>query len=179
AFADRLAEGSAHMLFGPRSGSKTSDFQIPAELPPGLLQDLLPLKVAGVESLRPGHFEGMAEGSGALINWLERVETDLEPRLSTAGGRGVWYQAGRFHYLAGWPDQALMHEILAALAAECRLAVRPLPQGLRLRRHGDVQFAFNYAPGEADIAHLVPRGASLMLGSLKLPPAGVAAWLAG
>jgi beta-galactosidase len=178
AFAGRLAAGSAHMLFGPRSGSKTRDFQIPAELPPGRLQDLLPLKVAGVESLRPGHSEPV-EAAGALINWLEHVETDLEPRLSTAGGRGVWYASDRFHYLAGWPDRALIHAILAALAAECGLAVRSLPKGLRLRRHGNVQFAFNYAPSEADIAHLVPEGVSLMLGSLKLPPAGVAVWPAG
>jgi beta-galactosidase len=54
--------------------------------------------------------------------------------------------------------------------------VRALPPGLRLRRHGDVQFAFNYAPEEADIAALVPEGASLLLGRLQLPPAGVAAW---
>jgi beta-galactosidase len=173
---DRLAASSAQILFGPRSGSKTRDFQIPPELAPGALQALLPLKVAAVESLRPGHCEPVEGNAGSVIKWLEHVETTLVPRLSTVEGRGVWFQSGRFHYVAGWPDPVLLLEILSALAEECGLTVRPVPEGLRLRRHGNVQFAFNYAPTEADISELVPSGASLLLGGLKLPPAGVTAW---
>ncbi|HZG09493.1 MAG TPA: beta-galactosidase [Allosphingosinicella sp.] len=173
---DKLAAGPAHMLFGPRSGSKTREFQIPADLPPGPLQQRLPLRVTAVESLRPGYSETVPGSGGSVINWLEHVETALAPRLSTAGGRGLWYQSGRTHYLAGWPNAALLLEIVAALADECGLAVRPLPEGLRLRRHGDVQFAFNYAPHEVDLGDLVPEGTTLLLGSRKLPAAGVAAW---
>jgi beta-galactosidase len=176
---DKLAAGPAHMLFGPRSGSKTSDFQIPAELPPGPLQQRLPLRITAVESLRPGYSEAVPGSAGAVINWLEHVETELVPRVSTAGGRGLWYQSNRTHYLAGWPDAALLREIVATLATECGLPVRPLPEGLRLRRHGDVQFAFNYAPHEIDLGELMAEGASLLLGSRKLPPAGVAAWPVG
>jgi beta-galactosidase len=69
--------------------------------------------------------------------------------------------------------------LLASLAEECGLAVRQLPEGVRMRRHGGVEFAFNYAPDERDIAPLVPRGESLLLGGLVLPPAGVAAWRIG
>jgi beta-galactosidase len=179
AFLDRLAARPGAMLFGPRSGSKTRDFQIPLELPPGRLQELLPLRVAAVESLRPGYGEPVRDCAGAVTHWIEHVETTLEPRLSTTGGRGVWYQSERLHYLAGWPDSALMLQILATIAGECGLPVRSLPEGLRLRRHGNVQFAFNYAPGEADIAHLVPEGAPLLLGGPKVPAAGVAAWAVG
>jgi beta-galactosidase len=178
-FLDRLAARPGAMLFGPRSGSKTGDFQIPPELPPGRLQELLPLRVAAVESLRPGYGEPVRDCAGAVTHWIEHVETTLAPRLSTTGGRGVWYQSQRLHYLAGWPDSALMLQILATIAGECGLPVRALPEGLRLRRHGNVQFAFNYAPGEADIAHLVPEGAPLLLGGPKLPAAGVAAWAVG
>jgi beta-galactosidase len=173
---DGLAASSAQILFGPRSGSKTRDFQIPPELAPGALQALIPIKVAAVESLRPGHCEPVQGSAGSVFNWLEHVETRLVPRLSTAEGRGVWFQSDRFHYIAGWPDPILLLEILSALAAECALPVRRVREGLRLRRHGNVQFAFNYAPTDADISELVPSGASLMLGGLTLPPAGVAAW---
>jgi beta-galactosidase len=72
-----------------------------------------------------------------------------------------------------------MLEILGTLAAERGLPVRSLPQGLRLRRHGKVQFAFNHGPHDADMAGLIPEGASLLLSDLKLPPAGVAAWTIG
>jgi hypothetical protein len=47
---------------------------------------------------------------------------------------------------------------------------------VRLRRHGQVEFAFNYGPRDADMAGLIREGAPLLLGDLKLPPAGVAAW---
>jgi hypothetical protein len=47
---------------------------------------------------------------------------------------------------------------------------------VRLRRQGEVEFAFNYGPGEADIGDVVPEGAALLIGDRKLPPAGVAAW---
>jgi beta-galactosidase len=173
---DRLKRSSAQFLFGPRSGSKTREFQIPPELAPGPLQKLLPLKVTAVESLRPGHSEPVNGSAGAVINWLEHVETGLVPRLSTLEGKGVWFQEDRFHYLAGWPDSDLLLEIMSTFAAECGLPVRRLPQGVRLRSHGDVQFAFNYAPVESDIADLIPKEASLLLGSTKLPPTGVAAW---
>ncbi len=106
----------------------------------------------------------------------ELLPEQIEALIATAEGRGVWFQSGRVHYLAGWPDRALMLDILATLAAECGLVVRHLPQGLRLRRHGGLEFAFNYARAEADIANLVPEGASLLLGERKLGAAGVAAW---
>jgi beta-galactosidase len=175
----RLTASPAQVLLGPRSGSKTRDFQIPVHLPPGPLQSLLPLRVGAVESLRPGHCEQVREGAGAIVNWLEHVETDLAPRMSTISGKGVWYQSGDAHYLAAWPDPELMLEILGQLAAECGLPVTKLPEGVRLRRRGDVQLAVHYGPGETDIAGLVPDGASLLLGGLKLPPAGVAAWTIG
>jgi beta-galactosidase len=175
-WVQRLAASQTHILLGPRSGSKTREFQIPAELAPGPLQNLIPLKVAAVESLRPGHCEHVLNAAGAIINWLEHVETSLLPRLSTVEGRGIWFQSDRFNYLAGVPEPDLLLEILSVLAAERGLPVRTLPQGLRLRRHGNAEFAFNYAPSEADISGLIPDGASLLLGNRKLPPAGVAAW---
>jgi len=39
------------VLVAPRTGSKTADFQIPQELPPGRLQQLIPISVLRVESL--------------------------------------------------------------------------------------------------------------------------------
>jgi len=173
----RLAESDAHVVLGPRSGSKTGEFQIPAELPPGRLQSLIPLRVGAVESLPRAHSEPVVGRAGAVLNWLEHVETDLVPRLSTAAGVGIWFQSRRVHYLGGWPDGVLMLDILREVAGDCGLAVRTLPEGVRLRRHGKVQFAFNYAPTTSDICGLVPDGAALLLGELELPPAGVAAWL--
>ena len=50
-FLDALRRSSGLVLFGPRLGSKTANFRIPENLPPGPLQELLPLRVLRVDSL--------------------------------------------------------------------------------------------------------------------------------
>lgn len=174
----RLAGGGAHVLFGPRSGSKTSDYQIPSDLPPGPLQAHLPLKVTRVESLAPGLTEPLADALGAVTVWLEHVETELAPRVRTASGQGIWFAKGRVHYLAASPDERLCGHILAALSSEAGLATRPLPTGLRLRRRGNVAFAFNYGTEVVDVRDHISPATNFVLGSHHLPPAGVCAWIA-
>jgi beta-galactosidase len=173
----RLAGSGARVLLGPRSGSKTPAFRIPPDLPPGPLQAHLPLKVTRVESLAPGIAEPMADAPGAVVAWLEHVESDLAARVSTASGHGLWFAHDGLHYLAGCPDAALREHILTALAAEAGLAAGPLPPGLRLRRRGDYRFAFNYDAAPVALRPFLPSpDEPLELGTPDLPPGGVAAW---
>jgi beta-galactosidase len=150
------------ILFGPRSGSKTSDFAIPDGLPPG---PLFPLKITRVESLRPGLTHA---GDGFTITrWIEHAETALMPEIATEDGTGiVWKHANR-RYLCAWPDAALLDRLVEALAAEAGLETTPLPRDLRLRRHGDTLYAFNYGP------------APVTFEGQTIEPAGVAVWRSG
>ncbi len=50
-FLEALRRSSGTVLFGPRLGSKTEHFRIPDDLPPGSLQEFLPLRVQRVDSL--------------------------------------------------------------------------------------------------------------------------------
>jgi beta-galactosidase len=174
---ERIAAAGSWVLFGPRSGSKTVDFQIPPNLPPGPLQDRLPLRITRVESLRTGHREAVTGADGGIVTFLEHVETDLEPLARLDGGAGIWFRQDRFHYLAGWPDETLLASILAALAGECGLATVPLADGLRLRRRGSLRLAFNYAPEPVELPAGVASTGMFLLGGRTLPPAGVAAWI--
>ncbi len=174
---DKLGAGDAQVVFGPRTGSRTEAMHIPADLPPGLLHALIPIRVARVESLRAGWSE---PGAFPATRWLEHVETDLTPRASTDSGHGLWFDTGRVQYLATWPDEGLLESALTDAASRAGLEVRSLPDGLRLRRCGDLQFAFNYAPEAADLAdHLTEAaGFDFVLGGTQLEPGGVAAWRA-
>lgn len=154
-FAASLTGLSAPVVFGPRAGSKTADFAIPAELPPGPLQTLLPLKVVRVESL-----------GGQPCEWLEQVETALD-EVSP----GIFGQS-RYHYASYYPIDGALEALLARLAAEAGLDCIALPEGLRLRRTGNLVFAFNYGTEPADL----PGDAieTFLLGEGRLAPAGVA-----
>jgi beta-galactosidase len=175
-FVERLETYQGDLLIGPRSGSKTGSFQIPDELPPGRLQRLLPLRIIRVESLRPGVQETVdyAGRQLSVCRWREWVESDLEPLARFNDGRGALYEHGRRRYLAGWPEKDLLDAVVAALCQSAGIATVVLDDGLRLRRRGETQFAFNYGPGSARIP--APDGTELLLGERRIAPGDVAVW---
>ena len=80
---DNLRNFTGIVVFGPRTGSKTETFQIPLNLPPGPLQELLPLKVTQVESLPPQMEKVIWRGREYAVGiWKELVETELEPEMT-------------------------------------------------------------------------------------------------
>ena len=172
ALVARLTGLGIPVLLGPRSGSRTADFQIPDGLPPGALRSAIPITIRRVESLREGLIE---QGEGfSITRWFEHVETDLVAEEVMTDGRGVVYANGSLRYLAGWPDDALLARIFARMAIEAGLETVALPDDLRLRRAGEMTFAFNYGPDLIDLATITDR--PLIIGHGTLPPAGVAAW---
>jgi len=173
-----FAATDAIILFGPRTGSKTRDFAIPDELPPGALQELLPLKVTQVASLRPNLAEPV-EGpglSGTIRRWREWLETELPVQASFADGAPALVGDGNRFYLAGWPDPALLRGVMADLLGSVGLPLTELPEAVRLRRRGGLTFAFNY--GEIDWAAPVKDAGRYLLGGPVVPPQGVACWRA-
>lgn len=168
----KLAEFSGPILIGPRSASKTQNFAIPPELAPGPLQSLLPLKIIRVESLRDGmQFDG---ANFATSRWIETVETDLEPQMIMADGRGALYQMANICYLTAWPDCKFLQLVIRSIANESTLEVTLLPETLRIRRAGSTCFAFNY--GTAAVQLPMCRDQNLLIGERNIPAAGVAAW---
>jgi beta-galactosidase len=172
ALVAQLSEFEGPVLIGPRGGSKTDDLAIPGNLPPGKLQALLPLKINRVESLRPGLTE--QAGSALVGQWLEHVDTELEPEWATDSGRGICYRAGNIRYLAACPYSNLLGMMIGQIASEAGLDCFALPEGVRLRRMGDLSFAFNYNLEAVTLP--LPARAQLLVGSADLAPADVAVW---
>lgn len=175
-FLKSLSQSDGVVLFGPRSGSKTRDMQIPPALPPDHLQALLPLQVTRVESMRPETVTDILLGEHKISGhvWREDIRSDMTPLARFSDGKGAWYQQGRFHYLAFWPDKESLSIVVNILASQAGLPVHPMPEGLRLSRRGSVVFAINYSsePRHAPAA----TNAIFLLGNRDIPPAGVAAW---
>ena len=171
-----FAAAEGQVLFGPRSGSKTRNFSIPGNLPPGPLASLIPLRVTEVASLRPGLIEVVrGAASGAAKRWRERIEltgpAEVDARFED--GDPALVRAGRWSYLACWPDALLLANVMRAIAARAGLAVETLPEGVRLRRRGDLTFAFNYG----DEIYVAPAPASrFVLGGRGVGPSEVAIW---
>ncbi|WP_341676813.1 beta-galactosidase [Niveibacterium sp. SC-1] len=180
-FVNRAAASGAQLVFGPRSGNKTRDFAIPAQLPPGPLANLLPLRVWRVDAMRPGLVSAVLDATGAHLGEASRWRDYAEAGAGTEvlarfdDGHPALLRKGASRYLAGWLDNAGLDTVIGAAARDAGLATERLPEGLRLRRRGRVQFAINYGPQTASVP--APAGTAFLLGARELPVTGVAAWL--
>lgn len=180
ALIDAVRSSGVVAVFGPRSGSKTALFALPATLPPGPLQQLLPMKVIGVESLMPGLTVGLNWGGrhGHALRWREQVEagpgTEVLARFDDHSP--ALLNSGNVYYLAGWFDHALHLAIFTHAASQAGLAPAPLPSGLRLRRHGGLCFAFNFGTDIQHVGAASGAAADFVLGSAQVGPGQVAAW---
>jgi beta-galactosidase len=173
----RLEACGSVVLFGPRTGSRTREGHIPANLAPGPLQARLPVKVPRVESLRPGAGPAVNLDGETLPaqSWREHLETDLPALARFADdGAAAWVARDGWHYLATWPGPALLDRIVARLAAEAGLDTHPQAEGVRTRTRDGVRFAYNFAPESRPTP--APAGMAFLLGGAELEPGAVAAW---
>jgi beta-galactosidase len=140
------------------------------------LQALLPLAVTRVESLRHGASVGVSIDGVAhhVTRWREWLRTDLTPRARFTDGGGAWFSHGKAHYLAGWPEPAMLRTVLRALTEAAGITTTDMADGVRWRRRGGLCLAINYA-AEQRPTH-APAGAKFVIGGPDLPPAGIAAW---
>ncbi len=134
-------EGAA--LIGPRSNAKTVEFATPVPLPPNLPG--LDAVVARVESLPPD-VPVPLEAGGNLLHWREKIEGRAEVMERASDGWPALVRAGGIHYLAGWPEDAVLDRMLIALCKAQGIGVEVLPEGLRRRDSDTHRFWFNYNP---------------------------------
>jgi beta-galactosidase len=174
-FVERLRASNARLVFGPRSGSRTPTHQIPDNLAPGLLQELIALRVLRVESLRPGSPLPI-DGPGELVRWAEIIETGkgTNTLLRTRQGDPAHVSNGRVSYLAGWPDEALLKHVFQEELSQLGLAWVDTGDDIRIRDHGSLRTIINYGPKVQEINHLIGSNDEVLIGGMALDIAGVA-----
>lgn len=166
------------VVIGPRSGAKTGDFTLPDNLPPGSLQQLLPLRVLSVETLRPDcpepmHWNGR---SFASHSWREMIDVRNGEVVATYDdGMSAAVRHGQFLYLATLTDDAFLRAFFSDLCGETAIATVELDPMVRLQRRGNLTFAFNFAaeprPAPAE------TGVRFTLGGPIIEAHGVCAWV--
>jgi beta-galactosidase len=149
ALMQSLGTFEGQIVIGPRSGSRDQDFAIPAELAPGVLQDLVGGRVVRSESWRPGlAIKGEDwEASG----WFDHFEGEAVPDMTGTCGRVACWRHGRVRYAACWPQGSYIERAIERAAADAGLPSESLPDAVRQRRCGDLVFTFDYAAATVSI----------------------------
>jgi beta-galactosidase len=169
----RFANARGIVLYGPRTGSKTRHHGIPANLPPGPLARLLDLRITQVSSLRPGIGEPVTGAiNGVGVRWRESIETGAFVLARFGNGDPALVSKSNHHYLGCWPDETLLTGVMSQLAQKAGLDVCLLPAAVRIRRRGDLVFAFNYG----DAGWRAPAFGEQILGTRTVPQQSLAIW---
>ncbi|GLU30193.1 beta-galactosidase [Trinickia caryophylli] len=188
-FAARLARSGAQVVVGPRTGSKTADLQIPANLPPGPLAQCMPMRVWRVESVRPSvrmpvhsseTSQAGATPAGYGRHWRDLVELRDEAAHEVVArfddGHPAYVRFGAMHYLTSLFDEALTREWFAAIAARAQLETMRLPDGVRVSRRGGLTYVFNYEDEAYRIDAAEAGADAFVIGGPSVEPRGVAAY---
>lgn len=148
---EALDASEAHILIGPRSGSRDADFAIPEMLAPGALQAKLPIRVTHVESLPPGIQD--VSGKFEVEYWREQIESDLPCYRPDAFGDGAVWRRDEFTYLSAWPSADFLDALIEDCAQTAGLSgLQALPDNIRMRQRGDLIFVVNYGGTSFDVS---------------------------
>lgn len=171
----RLHDSGAHVIVGPRSGSKTVELSIPANLAPGPLTAQLPMRVWRVDSMRPTTEVAVQRGAqqGVATKWRDLIEVQGATQIvaSFDDGNPAIVRHQRFHYLASVFDADFMRDYFAEVAQEAGLTVLRLADSMRISRRGALTYVFNY--GDTPAAAPAQAGARFVIGAQQVPPQGV------
>ena len=172
--ADQLHNAHAHIFMGPRTGAKTTDFQIPENLPPGPLQALGGFCVEQCDAMPAEQLLGCVwrNHKGGVRVWHERGVVTGDAEGQTDEGHPLIIHNPRASYLTGWVDAELMKAICADQMKKAGIEVHDLPGYLRVRQRGNLQIFTNYGPETASIPSSFTG--KLLLGSREVPASDVA-----
>ncbi|MEX0954524.1 MAG: beta-galactosidase [Rhizobiaceae bacterium] len=177
AFVEALAKSGAHVLLGPRTGSKSPDFQISEGLPPGPFRTLIDIEVRRVESLPPFVDIPLAD-NGRFVRWREFLVPGegVETVRSSRDGHAAQLSSGKTDYLGGWPDDATALAVIGEIAVRAGIETIALHHDIRIHDNGGVRYVFNYGPEAVDVTEITGER-PLLFGNSQLLPRDVLAFL--
>ncbi|MFK8016972.1 MAG: beta-galactosidase [Gammaproteobacteria bacterium] len=178
AFIERCRQTDAEVVFGPRAGAKTRQFSLPANLPPGLLQSLIPLRVLSVETLRPDCTEPLLFDGGVYESrvWREELETDGGEALAQCADGPAVVQQDRFIYIGTLTCRDFLRDFLRQRCTGLGITTYEFGDDVRVHVRGALAFAFNYSEEERSLP--LPDDTRFLVGSNVLGARNVAVWKA-
>ena len=177
AFVDKCKASSAQFIFGPRAGAKTSEFGYPAILPPGLLQQLIPIRILSVETLRADCMEGLSWNkqqyqSGSWCEQIDAGESEILARYDN--GEPAVVRQDRTTYIGTLTNREFLLDFFQQYCQQANIQTYRFATDIRVCQRGDLMFAFNYSDQPQELP--LDSDASLMLGSTHIEPHGIAVW---
>jgi beta-galactosidase len=176
-FIEKCKASTAQFIFGPRAGAKTPEFSYPTNLPPGLLQKLIPIRVLSVETLRADCHEGLSWNnhqyqSGSWCEQLDAKDTEVVARYDNAEPAIV--RQDRFTYIGTLTNKEFLRDFFQQQCLDAQIKIYHFGEDIRVSQRGNLLFAFNYSDQSQSLP--LDPDAKLLLGNKTIEPHGVTVW---
>lgn len=168
---ERAEKAGTKLFFGPRSGTKTKDYQIP--------------KTPSFPHINHIRSESLRSGASLEIDmdeqfyrakvWRDFIDSSEGIQARFEDGLPAFIQTQHYDYLAAWPEPKWLRAILRRVLKEQNIETVWLPKDLRIRRTEMAIFAFNYGAKDIDLTRFIDSP-NYIHGSHILPPASTAIW---
>ena len=140
----RIANSMATLVFGPRTGARVGNMQIPKNLPPQI--NLVKSRILRVETL-PSNVSLEIDPLGRAGRYIEIIKLDnnASPYLKLKNGQVIaTKEESGVIYLASMIDQKGLTAFYQKLFKEIKLDFLLMPDGVRRRSTEIEEFWFNY-----------------------------------
>ncbi|MDU0355222.1 beta-galactosidase [Paraglaciecola aquimarina] len=149
AFVEKCKASHAHFIFGPRSGAKTDELSLAPNLGPGLLQQLIPIKVLTTETIRPDCSETMTfnDKQYESSRWREELEinADITVLASDASDSPMVVQKDNVSYIATLTCDQFLQDLFEVIAEKVGVNTIRLAKDMRIMQRDNLTFIFNYS----------------------------------
>ena len=175
-FVEKCKQSRAHFVFGPRSGSKTDEFQLSPNLAPGELQKIMPIKVLSTETIRSDCAEALHFGDHFYESglWCEELAiTDAVLVLAKYQDQTpAVVRHNDITYIATLTCENFLIDFFEKLAEELVLTIIKLPKDVRIMTREKLHYVFNYSHQLQTIKGF--ENAEFLLGNSDIPAYSVA-----
>jgi beta-galactosidase len=173
------------LVFGPRSGSITENFEIPPNLAPGKLSEILSIKIPKVESFRDGAplkaSVDFDQKSFPYTIWKEVIQLKQNENIEILGkfedGTPAIVSDNHVEYFGFWPSTSFLDAYVRNLLKKTNINHFPnINEDIRISTRKGMKFVVNYGPVSQPTPTFSPNVKYLM-GGETTPAHGVTIYI--
>ncbi|KAK3604174.1 hypothetical protein CHS0354_001981 [Potamilus streckersoni] len=176
-FCKKIQSLKSRVMIGPRTFSKTTDFQLPEASGLNLFSRLFNFRIRYVESLPASYRENVYPQKGGnsyvFSYWKESLTTGDRPVAWYADGEPATVENGNFTYCAFFPEADFLTEYIAGLpelSVQLGQPLKQLPAGVRVRRLHNLYFYFNLSEAAYHIEAQQLKDKDVIVGAPVIAP---------
>ena len=177
AFIDKMPSQQCPIYLWPQSWRQNLRVWLPSNLPPGLLQQLIPFAYSRSRPCVPTVLKALSWNNQQYQSgsWREQLDaTESRDVVRYENGEPAVVAKNRFTYIGTLTNENFLLDFFQQHCQQANIQTYRFGEDIRVSQRGNLIFAFNYSDQSQELP--LDSDTSLMLGSAHIEPHGVTVW---